>query len=219
MTKKIKNIRQNCSVTPFNSGITLIEEASDYNIIFLDIEMPELDGIQTAVQLRKSGYDGIIIFLTSHTEFMPTAFKVKAFRFLSKPVSEEDFEEALTAAEKELFDTKHISVCEKGKTTYLKVTDIVCIEAYGDGTYIYDKNNNVYDTDVPLKTWSNRVGNELFFQISKSMLVSFLYVKNYTKNRELVLDCYKTVLTISRRNYSEFCKSFLDFVKLYSRIL
>lgn len=107
-------------------------------MIFLDIEMTGINGINAAFALRERGYDGIIIFLTSYTEFMPDAFKVKAFRFLDKPLDSEKFYKAFSEAKKEIMNTEHILLSYiSGKTVYLKLADIVYLEAYGDRTYIF----------------------------------------------------------------------------------
>ncbi len=62
----------------------------------------------------------MIIFLTSHTEFMPDAFKVKAFRFLDKPLDSSKFNEAFSEAKKEIMNTEHILLSDKSvKTVYV----------------------------------------------------------------------------------------------------
>ncbi len=180
---KIRDQSEQCEISEFFSGEDLLRSSLEFDVIFLDIEMTGINGINTASALRERKYDGMIIFLTSHTEFMPDAFKVKAFRFLDKPVDSVKFNEAFSEVKKELMNTEHILLSDRsGKTVYLKLTDIVYIEAYGDGTYIYARTGNVYDTDKPLKFWKTQVGTEHFFQIHKSFIVSFLYVSNITKD-------------------------------------
>ena len=141
---KLKEQSEDCEIVAFLSGEELLNSTLDFNIIFLDIEMTGIDGINTAFSLREKGYDGIIIFLTSHTEFMPDAFKVKAFRFLDKPLELDKFNEAFSNAKNEILNTEHILIFDKGKTVFVKLTDIVYLEAYGDGTYIFDKSGMVY---------------------------------------------------------------------------
>ena len=92
--EKLQSRRNEYEIVRYNSGDELLTAALDFNILFLDIEMRGLSGMETAFKLREMNYDGIIIFLTSHTEFMPDAFKVKAFRFLNKPIDIEKFNEA-----------------------------------------------------------------------------------------------------------------------------
>ena len=135
VVKKLKEQSEQCEISEYISGEELLNSSLEFDMIFLDIEMTGINGINAAFTLRERGFDGMIIFLTSHTEFMPDAFKVKAFRFLDKPLDSEKFNEAFSEAKKEIMNTEHILLSDRsGKTVYLKLTDIVYLEAYGDGT-------------------------------------------------------------------------------------
>ncbi len=216
---KLNEQSEDCEIVSFLSGEELLNSTLDFNIVFLDIEMTGIDGINTAFSLRAQGYDGIIIFLTSHTEFMPDAFKVKAFRFLDKPLELDKFNEAFARARNEILNTEHILIFDKGKTVYVKLTDIAYLEAYGDGTYIFDKSGVVYDTDKPLKYWKEQIGKEHFYQIHKSAIVSFLYVSNISKEGKVALKGYKNLLDISRRNLVPFKTAFFDYIKKYAKVI
>lgn len=219
IVSKLHNREKQYQITCFCSGDELLGSVLDFDILFLDIEMPGKNGVETAFKLREMNYDGIIIFLTSHTEFMPEAFKVKAFRFLDKPINSEKFDEALSEAEKEILNTEHILIEEKNKSVYLKLTDIVYLEAYGDGTFIYDKNKNIYNTNKPLKYWKEKIGTDHFFQIHKSIIVSFLYISGFTKNGTVCMNNCSKELPVSRRNYSEFKSLFMDYIKKHARFM
>jgi len=78
---KLQMRNKNYQIICFDSGEKLLSYVPDFDILFLDIEMPGFSGMETAAKLRESGYDGIIIFLTNHTELMPDAFKITAFNY------------------------------------------------------------------------------------------------------------------------------------------
>ncbi|MBQ8825898.1 MAG: response regulator transcription factor [Oscillospiraceae bacterium] len=217
--KKLSERSNEYEICRFSSGEELLDASADYHILFLDIEMTGIDGMQTAFRLREKNYDGLIIFLTSHTEFMPEAFKVNAFRFLDKPIADEKFNEAFAAAEKDILNTAHILIKTKISSIYVKLTDIVLLEAYGDGTYIYDKNGNIYDTDNTLKFWKEAIGTEHFFQVHKSYIVSFLHVSRINKDGTIMLSGYSKELSASRRNYAAFKNAFFDYIKKHARIM
>ena len=84
--KYILEVSSDSSIDEYTCGDDLAGSESNYDIIFLDIEMPGISGIETAEKLRENGSDADIIFLTSHVEFVYEAFKVRAFRFLQKPI-------------------------------------------------------------------------------------------------------------------------------------
>ena len=80
----------------FYSGEELIKTYNigdgNYDVIFLDMEMNVLNGIETANIIRKSDKHVIIVFVTSHTKYMQYCFECSPFRFLVKPVSDSDFD-------------------------------------------------------------------------------------------------------------------------------
>lgn len=220
VVKKLKEQSEQCEISEYISGEELLNSPLEFDIIFLDIEMTGINGINAAFTLRERGFDGMIIFLTSHTEFMPDAFKVKAFRFLDKPLDSEKFREAFSEAKKEIMNTEHILLSDRsGKTVYLKLTNIVYLEAYGDGTYIYGKTGKVYDTDKPLRYWKEQIGSEHFYQIHKSFIVSYLYVSDISKDGQVAMKGFKQPLDISRRNVVPFRNGFFDYIRKYARIM
>ncbi len=93
------------------------------------------------------------------------------------------------------------------------------LEAYGDGTYIYDKNKRVYDTDKSLKYWKEQIGSEHFYQISKSNIVSLLYIADYSKDGTITVKPYSKELALSRRNATAFKAVFFDFIKKNARAM
>ena len=70
----------------------------DIDILFLDIEMRSLDGIETAKLLRKKGMKGIIIFITAYPDFVFQGYEVHAFHYILKPYRKEKIEEVLRQA-------------------------------------------------------------------------------------------------------------------------
>ena len=74
----------------------------DIDILFLDIEMRSLDGIETAKLLRKKGMKGIIIFVTAYPDFVFQGYEVHAFHYILKPYRKEKIEEVLRQALHEL---------------------------------------------------------------------------------------------------------------------
>ena len=216
--KKLVKYNKTFEIKEFRTGRELIDSRIKFDIIFLDIEMPELNGMDTAKKLRKLSVGSIIIFLTSHIECIQDAFKVKAFRFLSKPVQEDALNEALEEAEKEIVGQEKIVINQKGKIFELSVPDVMYFEAFGDGTYVYDNKDNVYECTVALKEWDKRLEGMPFFKIHKSYIVSMMYVSSINNN-VLRLEGVDQDFTISRRNITSFKDAYMDFVKNNSRVI
>ena len=84
-------------VDAFADGRKLIErfEKAPYEVVFLDIEMPEMDGITLAKKLREMDGNVYLVFLTGHVEYAVEGYEVNALRYLTKPVKEEKLKEVL----------------------------------------------------------------------------------------------------------------------------
>lgn len=218
LRQKIAERPEDANITEFSDGSGLLASKDNFDVIFLDIEMPRTDGMETAAKLREKGVCSLMIFLTSHDEFMRDAFKVKAFRFLSKPVAEKELNEALDEAEKELASQNKLIIEQRGRIYEIRLADVLYIEAYGDGTYIYDSSGNVYDSKKQLRQWEGELSEHSFFKIHKSYIVSLAQVIKIEGN-EVTLSGLKKPLTVSRRNLSAFKEAYLNFVKYNSRIV
>ncbi len=86
----------------YHSPDMLLHEYEMQDILFLDIEMPEYDGLTVAGEIRKKDEDVRIVFLTSHREYIQKAFVVRAYRYLYKPYQRTEIHEVLEDATKEL---------------------------------------------------------------------------------------------------------------------
>ena len=210
-------IRPNYNVKIYHSGQELLDAQEIYDLIFLDIEMPEMNGMETAESLRKNNNDEYIIFLTSHAEFMPEAFKVKAFRFLNKPIEIEKFEEALKEAEKEILNSVKIAIVVKGETKFVRIKDIVYFEAFGDGTYIHMR-SEVLESNKPLKYWTEQMGNKHFFQTHKSYIVALRHINKVEENK-VKFDCIGDTVLVSRRKNTPLKETLFAQVKRNSRFI
>lgn len=102
-------------IVEYKDGKELVQSQERFDLIFLDIEMPEMNGMEAAEIVREQKNDVPLVFLTSHDELVYDAFKVRAFRFLRKPVNCEEVQDVLQAVEKEIKQTEKIQIIQKGK--------------------------------------------------------------------------------------------------------
>ena len=107
--EKIKHILLDCEIDGFTDSGRLLQALEDgrgYDVIFLDIAMPGLDGIGLAREIRETDEDVIIVFVTSRVEFMQTGYEVRAFRYLLKEQLEAGLPAIWMDIEKELAGRK-----------------------------------------------------------------------------------------------------------------
>lgn len=209
--QRILEMRPDYVIHTYSTGEELLLADRGYDIVFLDIEMPGRDGMCIAKELRAKQYSGHIIFLTSHMEFMSEAFKVKAFRFLDKPIKADDLRETLMESEKEVFLDKKLIITDYGVEILINISDILYIEVQKNKTLIHTI-HEVLETNYTLKYWIRELGTKDFFQVHKSYMVSLRNIK------ELDVDCVRlhgleVSVPVSRRNVSSVKKAFFDYVR------
>lgn len=85
-------------VKGFTSGDDLLNDPLIPDIVFLDIEMPGLNGINTATELIKRNPSVLIIIVTSHLDYLDDAMKIHVFRYLTKPVEKKRLSRSLADA-------------------------------------------------------------------------------------------------------------------------
>lgn len=116
---RIKKIYPDEIITCYKSGEELLGEKDLPDILFLDICMPGINGMETAKKLRSKDKNMIIIFITAVEDYVFQAFDVGAFHYLVKPFTEEKFMEVLhNSAEQYIYQQKSGSVCKKRNTRY-----------------------------------------------------------------------------------------------------
>lgn len=190
----------------FNNGLQLLSSQQVFDVLFLDVEMPFLDGFGAAEELNKRNKDTRIIFLTNHPELMQKAFKVKAFRYLIKPVSQKELEEALLDAIKDInSNIKVIVDCSTadGRTEVIVYEkDIVYIEAMGDGVVIYTVNQGNLISRRSLKYWAENLSKATFFQTHKSYIVSLAHVEGIKKSAVTIV--YSKEIPLAKRKATQF---------------
>ena len=143
---------------------------------------------------------------------MSEAFKVKAFRFLNKPIQQNKFYEALYEAEKEIVGTEKIIVSSNGNKYMIPQSDIMYIESMGDGTCIYTKDQE-YVTGKTLKYWEESLNPTMFYKVHKSYLVGFQYVKIVLQAEVQLYHKEDILIPLSRRQRSEFNKLYMQYAK------
>lgn len=200
-------------IDTFKSGEEFLKKYnSKYEVIFLDIEMGKLNGIETAKKLRGSNKDVIIIFLTSHIEFATDGYEVNAFRFLVKPVDENKLKIALQDIEKEISNNKKILIKDKDNEILLKYKDIVYIEAQNINVSICTMNDK-FVIRKTIKEFESELRSNMFFKCHRSYIINLGFVKSY--DSKVITMENNEMISLSRNKVTEFKKNMMNYIRDY----
>ena len=109
-------------IDTYTSGETFLENwpSKSYDLVFLDILMEGISGIEVARKIRETDSECLLIFISSSKEYALQGFEVRAFDYLLKPLSEERFQKTMDLCQNEL--AKHIRYIEvKESRTLVKI--------------------------------------------------------------------------------------------------
>lgn len=196
--------------TAFCDGKELVENySSEFDIVFLDIEMPNMNGYKAAKKIRDIDKSAIIVFLTRMKQYAVKGYEVDALDFLVKPVEygtfEVKFKKILRAAEKR--DVPRIEIKTNGNVMYIPCRDVSRIEVLGH-ELIYHTTKGEFRNYGSLKETENKLKNYGFISVSRYNLVNLRYVIG-------VYDWYimteKEKIEISRRKRKEVMAALTEY--------
>ncbi|NBH82983.1 DNA-binding response regulator [bacterium C-53] len=200
------------SILQFPSGGKLLKYRGAIDILFLDIQMEGLNGMETAKRLRSCGFKGFLIFITVLKEMVFQSFEVRAYDYLIKPVMEEQFERTM--------ERLYLSMKSEGETGLLiqkgnesriiPFDGIVYCEVIDRKVYLHLKSEEVVDYYDRIEKLEERLDRS-FFRCHRSYLIHLKYLKSY-KDGTAWMEGGKEV-PVSRGRRKEFSGIILQYMK------
>ncbi|KPI54252.1 chemotaxis protein CheY [Clostridioides difficile] len=208
----LKNISIEYEIKKYLSGEELLENnLKDIDILFLDIKMEKLNGMDTARMIRKMGSEMEIIFITSLIDYVQEGYEVRAYRYLLKPIESEELKKHMLTCIKDIETNKdsYIIIKDKSNTYKIYLNEIKYIEVQKKEMLIHTINKNFY-----IRYSLNKIEKELnlsrFIRCHKSFIVNLSHVENIKYNIA-ILESGEEV-PISRYRYKEVKEKFLRFL-------
>jgi len=197
-----------------------IEETKP-DVAFLDIEMPEINGIELAKKMQEGNANIHVVFITAYREYAVKAFGVNAMHYLLKPVDENGIKEAIDRVtktklmERELGTIEslsmvksssglpdRISLNDRNDIVVIKLADILYFTS-DDGTISVVTKHGEYKTRKNLNFWETQLKGLDFIRCHKAYIVNANYIYKMIhilgEYKELQLNYCDVRIPISRR--------------------
>jgi two-component system response regulator LytT len=202
-------------VDAYSDGRKLLEafDKRPYDLLFLDIEMPMMDGITLAKKLRERSDNIYIVFLTGHVEYALEGYEVNALRYLTKPVQEDKLREVLRFVMDKSVSKRQLIIKEDGEELLINVTDIIYMEAQNQYVMIYTMDGE-HLVRYNIGDFESELEKDGFFRCHRGFLVSLSKVKKLQKN-EVVMETSdgEINLPVSRSNIKPLKEALYTFVE------
>lgn len=202
-----KNLEYDCK--QFSCGKELADDLQTYDIVFLDIEMEELNGIETAKALNKKNRHTVIFIITAYHKYLDDAMDLDVFRYIDKPIDKDRFFKGLEKAIA-LIDNNDITFkTADNELVTISKNDIVCVEVMKKKVTVSTVDGD-YVAREKMDFFRNNLTASYFAIPHKSYIVNFNYIRKF-KRDEIELKGNR-IIAIAPKKQAEIKKQFVNFI-------
>jgi DNA-binding LytR/AlgR family response regulator len=167
----------------FTEGEKLLSEfsSSSFKIIFMDIYLEGISGVETAYKIREADKDCSIIFITSSADHRADGFEVGALHYLVKPVTYEAFAEAMERCRHHFAsEEKYFSITSERQVLRIKFKNVLYAEVYGKAVIIHTI-DGIHKIYKPLSEMADLLQEGHFLQCHRCYLVNMQHISKVLK--------------------------------------
>ena len=200
------------SLRMFSGGEELLSYNGQIDILFLDIQMKDMDGMETARKLRADKFRGFLVFITVLKEMVFQSFEVQAYDYLVKPVGDKQFEKTMERLYASMQNASEDSLLvQKGyEGRIIPKDEIVFCEIIDRKIYLNLASGEVVDYYERIENLETKLNNR-FYRCHRSYLINLKHLKGY-KNGTACMDNGKEI-PVSRLRSREFSGVVLQYMK------
>ncbi len=174
-------LNESVDLKKYRSGEELIfayESGARFSVILLDMQMNELDGIQTANVIRQMDKDCLIIIVTSIIEYAVEGYSIDAYDFVLKPIDQEKFYRVLRKAIKEIQvrANKIYEIRTRDMTKMIRLAEITYFESNRKKVIVHTIDGH-YENNESISTVEDKLTQDGFVRISRYYLINVNYIK------------------------------------------
>ena len=204
--------RLHIDICEYSTGEALLHSGKIFDMVYLDYQMPGIDGMEVARALRRRNFTCGITFVTGYSHFMQEAFEVQPYRFLTKPILETQIIDLMNEFIRQQRQLAPLIVINDSEQKTVHVKDILYLE--GDGKYCIIRTlQETYNSSKTLAQVHALLPQHYFYRSHKSYVVN-LYSISTLDDRVATLINGENAL-IGRGKIGEFKRVYRRFLKDY----
>ncbi len=181
-----------------------------FDILFLDVCMKQMNGMELAKELRKYDREVQILFFTGISDYVFEGYEIGAVRYLMKPVEQNKLEEAMAVCLENLKHRKedYLSFQYQGESIKVLRSDILYVEVYGHYLHMVTR-TDTFEWKGSLQSIREKLDTGRFVEANRSVIVNLEYVNKITREECILED--KTRIHVSRGAYKGLNEAFMKF--------
>lgn len=178
-------------------------EENVVDIVFMDLEFmdQEEDGIAWSREIKRKWPNIVLIILTAYEKRYKEGYEVKAFRFMTKPISERELFENLESGMEELSCAETVSLIRRGIPHNVRIQDICYLAAHSGGSELWSKTDTYY-CEESLVQWEKKLPANVFFRCHHKYLVNLMCVVRMEAQKLILVNGEQ--IPVSRRRWKAF---------------
>lgn len=200
------------AIVQFSCGEELLNYGRQIDILFLDIQMKTINGMETARSLRENGFQGFLIFMTILKEMVFEAFGVQAYDYLVKPIKESHFQKTMERLFVSIQNANETNLLvQKGcESSIIPFDKIIFCEIIDRKVYLHLTSSEVVDYYERIENLERKLGSS-FFRCHRSFLINLKHLKSYKNGAAYMEDGRQ--IPVSRLRSKEFSNVILKYMK------
>ncbi len=174
----------------FSNGYDFFESDMDsFDVVFMDIDMPGINGMDTAIMMRERGIDVMLVFVTNLPQYAIDGYKVNALDFILKPITYADFYMVMDKVNRNLNsdETSYFLLNVAGSSMKFYNHEIEYIDMKGHDVVIHKTDGNDISFRGSLKSIEKELDKRIFYRCNGGQLVNLSRVKSFD-SQNIVLE-------------------------------
>ncbi len=200
-------------IKTFTSGYALLNAEDSFDLVFLDIQLPDIDGLAVGEQLLSKDPDLILVLISSNFHYISQSYHIRTFQFMLKPIEEDFFALEFKRCLQKYQNTRgHYTIISQREEVKLPIKDIVYIQSDLRESLFYLANGRKYATYRKLSEVAAELEGFNFLRCHKSYLVNLRWISKHHKNEVIVrIANQDRRLPISRSFQESFAQQYSQY--------